>query len=100
AVQPGAPLVITFCVLGAIVSLVVDRAARGYADARATKAELQQGIERLSDTNRSLEQFAHSATDSLRTPLRAIGVFAELLGVRHAALLDNESTEYLRIIVN
>jgi signal transduction histidine kinase len=100
AIQPGTPLVITFCVLGVMISVVVDRAARGYVDAKATKAELQQAIERLSDTNRSLEQFAHSAADSLRTPLRAIGVFAELLEVRHAAQLDNESKEYLRIIVN
>jgi len=100
AIQPGAPLVIMFCVLGVIISLVVDRVARDYADAKATKAELQQAIQRLSDTNRSLDQFAHSAADSLRTPLRAIGVFAELLEVRHAALLDNECKEYLRIMVN
>jgi signal transduction histidine kinase len=100
AIQPGTPLVIAFCVIGVILSVVVDRAAGAYADAKATKKELQQAIERLSDTNRSLEQFAHSAADSLRTPLRAIGVFAELLQVRHAAQLDNESTEYLRIIVN
>jgi signal transduction histidine kinase len=100
ALQPGTPLLIGFCAVGVILSVVVDRFARGYADARETKAELQQAIERLSHTNRSLEQFAHSATDSLRTPLRAIGVFAELLQVRHAALLDNESKEYLRIMVN
>ena len=100
AVQPGTPLLIAFCVIGVVLSVVVDRAARNYADAKATKQELQQAIERLSDTNRSLEQFAHSAADSLRTPLRAIGVFAELLQARHAALLDNESKEYLRIMVN
>jgi len=100
AIQPGTPLLIAFSVLGVLVSLVVDRAARGYADAKATKLELQKAFERLSGTNQSLEQFAHSATDSLRTPLRAIGVFAELLHVRHAGLLANESKEYLRIIVN
>jgi signal transduction histidine kinase len=100
AIQPGTPLLIGFCALGVIMSVVVNRAARDYANARGTKEELQQAIERLSHTNRSLEQFAHSATGSLRTPLRAIGVFAELLQVRHAALLDNESKEYLRIMVN
>jgi|KBSSwiStaDraftv2_1062776.scaffolds.fasta_scaffold186070_2 signal transduction histidine kinase len=100
AIQPGAPLVIMFSVLGVIISLVVDRVARDYANAKATKAELQQAIKRLSDTNRSLDRFANSAADSLRTPLRAIGVFAELLQVRHAALLDQESKEYLRIMVN
>jgi len=100
AIQPGLPLVMMFCVLGVIITLVVDRVARDYADAKATKAELQQAIQRLSDTNRSLDRFAHSASDSLRTPLRAMGVFAELLQVRHAALLDQESKEYLRIMVN
>jgi signal transduction histidine kinase len=100
AIEPGTPLVIAFCVIGVILSVVVDRAARDYADAKATKKELQQAIERLSDTNRSLEQFARSAANSLRTPLRAIGVFAELLQVRRAAHLDDESKEYLRIIVN
>jgi len=38
AIQPGIPLVIMFCVLGVIISLVVDRVARDYADAKATKA--------------------------------------------------------------
>jgi signal transduction histidine kinase len=100
AIRPGVPLIMMFSVLGIIISFVVDRVARDYADAKATKVELQQAIQRLSDTNRSLDRFAHSASDSLRTPLRAMGVFTELLQVRHAALLDQESKEYLRIMVN
>jgi signal transduction histidine kinase len=100
AVQPGTPLLIAFCAIGVIISVVVDRAARDYAEARSTKLELQQAIDRLSHTNRSLEEFARSASDSLRTPLRAIGVFAELLHVRQSPVLDNESKEYLRIMVN
>jgi light-regulated signal transduction histidine kinase (bacteriophytochrome) len=94
AIQPGVPLLVTFSLVGIVTSVVVARAARDYAVAKATR------IERLSGTNQSLEQFARSAADSLRTPLRAIGVFAELLEVRHAAQLDNESKEYLRIMVN
>ncbi|HSP69887.1 MAG TPA: ATP-binding protein [Bryobacteraceae bacterium] len=100
AVRPGAPLLVTYCLIGAIVSLAIDRAVRDYTDLQRTKAELQRAIERLSETNKSLEQFARSASDALRTPLRAIGVFAELLLVRHATLLDNESKEYLRIMVS
>lgn len=100
AVPPGTPLLLTYCLIGVIVSLAIDRAARNYADLQRTKAELQQAIERLSETNKSLEQFARSASDALRTPLRAIGVFAELLLARHAALLDSESKEYLRIMVS
>jgi len=100
AVPPGAPLLLTYCLIGTTVSLAIDRAARNYADLQRTKAELQEAIERLSETNKSLEHFASSATDALRTPLRAIGVFAELLLARHAALLDSESKEYLRIMVS
>jgi signal transduction histidine kinase len=100
AVPAGAPLVLSFCLIGGVLSLVIDRAMRDYQDLVRTKAELQQAIDRLSGTNRSLEQFARSASDALRTPLRAIGVFAELLQTRHAALLDREFTEYLRIMVS
>src|SRR6476646_6742504 len=74
AIQRGVPLLITFCLLGVIPSLVVARAARDYADAKTIKQELQQANERRAVTNRSLEQFAQAAADSLRTPLRAIGV--------------------------
>src|SRR5581483_11577346 len=100
SIPRGLPLLIAFCVVGVLISIMVDRAARGYADAKATKAELQKALEALSQTNRSLEQFADSAAGALRTPLRAISVFAELLQTRHAALLDNESKEYLRIMLN
>jgi len=100
AVPPGLPLFLTYCVIGVVVSVAIDRAVRDYTDLQRTKAELQQAIERLSETNKSLEQFASSATDALRTPLRAIGVFSELLLARHAALLDSESKEYLRIMVS
>lgn len=100
AIRPGLPLMIGFSVVSVLSTFVADRAARGYMEAKATKAELQAALERLSETNRSLEQFANSAADALRTPLRAISVFAELLQTRHAALLDNESKEYLRIMLN
>jgi light-regulated signal transduction histidine kinase (bacteriophytochrome) len=100
AVRPGIPLMVGFSAVSVLSSFIADRAARGYAEAKATKAELQTALERLSETNRSLEQFANSAADALRTPLRAISVFAELLQARHAALLDNESKEYLRIMLN
>ena len=100
AVPPGTPLLLAYCLIGIIVSVAIDRAARDYKELQRTKAELQQAIARLSETNKSLEQFASSATDALRTPLRSIGVFAELLLARHAALLDSESKEYLRIMVS
>ncbi len=100
AIQPGLPLLIGFSTVSVLSSVVADRAARGYAEAKATKAELQTAMDRLSETNRSLEQFANSAADALRTPLRAISVFAELLQARHAALLDNESKEYFRIMLD
>ena len=100
SVPRGLSLIVAFCIVGVLISLAVDRAARGYAEARATKAELQNAMQRLSDTNRSLEQFADSAAGALHTPLRAISVFTELLQARHAALLDNESKEYLRIMLN
>jgi light-regulated signal transduction histidine kinase (bacteriophytochrome) len=100
AVPPGTRLLLTYCLIGIIVSLAIDRAARNYTDLQRTKAELQAAIGRLSETNKSLEHFASSATEALRTPLRSIGVFAELLLARHAALLDSESKEYLRIMVS
>jgi signal transduction histidine kinase len=100
AVPPGPPLFLAYCVIGVVVSLAIDRAARDYTDLQRTKADLQEAIARLSETNKSLEHFASSATEALRTPLRAIGVFSELLLARHAALLDSESKEYLRIIMS
>jgi light-regulated signal transduction histidine kinase (bacteriophytochrome) len=100
AVPPGLPLLLAYCLIGVLASLGIDRLVRDYRDLQRTKTELQDAIQRLSGTNKSLEQFASTASDALRTPLRAIGVFSELLVVRHAGLLDSESKEYLRIMLS
>lgn len=44
------------------------------------QTKLAQTVEQLAASNRDLEQYAYAAAHDLRTPLRAIGGYSELIG--------------------
>jgi PAS domain S-box-containing protein len=53
----------------------------------------------LSLINRELESFSYSISHDLRTPLRAINGFSQILVRRHRSSLDAEGRQYLDYIV-
>ncbi len=70
--------------------------------------ELTQELERrvaertlaLTESNRSLEDFAYSISHDLRAPLRAITGFAEIIARRYKASLNDEARCYLDNIID
>jgi signal transduction histidine kinase len=82
------------------------RVAKRTEDLARNNARLQHEIEErreveleLRRSNTELEQFAYVASHDLKTPLRSIGSFAQLLSRRHRKTLAPEAREYLDFIL-
>ncbi len=61
---------------------------------------LQQNLEKLEQSYKELEQFSYIASHDLKSPLRTIASFAQLLERRHYKELDKEGQEFIRFIVS
>jgi signal transduction histidine kinase len=68
---------------------------RAALRARKRQYEMRRHEERLTQANRDLEQFAHSASHDLQEPLRAVAIYSELLAARSAKFLDDQAMVYL-----
>jgi two-component system, NtrC family, sensor kinase len=72
------------------LEVTAANAARELAETRA------QFVEELKHKNDELEAFCYSVSHDLRTPLRAIQGFSQLLLQDHAEKLDAEGQDHLR----
>jgi PAS domain S-box-containing protein len=87
------------------IGVVTDISARKAAEGEA--AELRRDLEErvlrrtgeLAEANQRLEAFSYSVSHDLRTPLRAISGFAQILGRRHCESLDEQGRHYMDNIV-
>lgn len=66
----------------------------------AQSQDLKDNLERLEMSYRELEQFSYIASHDLKSPLRTIASFAQLLQRRYAGKLDQEADEFLDFIVS
>ena len=66
----------------------------------AQSQDLKDNLERLELSYRELEQFSYIASHDLKSPLRTIASFAQLLQRRYAGKLDEEANEFLDFIVS
>lgn len=87
------------------VGMMSDIGARKAAEAEAgrLRLDLEERVARrtaeLAEAVKGLESFSYSVSHDLRTPLRAISSFAQILARRHRASLEEEGRHYLDNIV-
>lgn len=76
--------------------LVESEAAteRSSIERQRAEIELANTVDQLAASNRELEQYAYAAAHDLRTPLRAIGGYSELIGREVAS--DDADLERVR----
>jgi PAS domain S-box-containing protein len=67
---------------------------------KATVAALEDQTADLERSNRDLEQFANVASHELKSPLRRISSFAEIMAEEYEGLLSDEADEYLNHIID
>lgn len=84
-------------------SLFIVQLRRQTKAALGLRQELERQVElrtaSLSRANQDLESFAYSVSHDLRTPLRAISGFAQILARRQRERLDEQGRHYLDNIV-
>ncbi|MFN8576091.1 MAG: ATP-binding protein [Candidatus Sericytochromatia bacterium] len=65
---------------------------------RKTEIYLLQQQSLLENSNKELESFAHTVSHDLKTPLRAISSYSQLLSRRYKDKLDEQANEYIKNI--
>ncbi|MCB0518220.1 MAG: GHKL domain-containing protein [Lewinellaceae bacterium] len=95
----GAAFILTNIAILAFQKSLLNRNAEleKAVEERAAIAEKRAG--QLASKNKELEQFAYIASHDLKSPLRNIGGFAQLLQKRLGSTQEKEVNEYIEFIV-
>lgn len=79
----------------AVLVLVLDTRNRRLSDAEQASRATAEMLER---SNADLERFAYVASHDLKTPLRVITGYAQMLDRRYRDKLDDEANEYIAFL--
>ncbi len=63
-------------------------------------AKLKASVDKLSNANRELSDFAHIAAHDLKSPLRAIGSLAGIISADYKDKIDERGKEYLGMLLS
>ncbi len=72
--------------------------ARDITELKRIQNELRESIERLQESNQSLEEYARVASHDLQEPLRKIESFAKIVIEDYEPKLDKDGKHYLHIM--
>lgn len=84
-------------ILSAQLGPVIQRKL-AVEEIRRLHGDLEQRAAQLESANRELESFSYSVSHDLRSPLRAIDGFSQMLQEDYAARLDDEGRRLLDVI--
>jgi len=78
----------------------VERMLNTLADRSQARAELNETIEKLEESNERLKRFAYVASHDLQEPLRMVSSYLQLLDSYYGDDLDEEAHEYIEFAVD
>ncbi|UTF52683.1 PAS domain S-box protein [Natronosalvus rutilus] len=73
---------------------------RNISDRKKREWQLERANERLTRSNRRLEQFAYAASHDLQEPLRMVSSYLQLIEQRYGDDLDADGTDYLEFAID
>jgi signal transduction histidine kinase len=98
---------VVFAILGVTISGIIQLLHRANAKVVAARSQLESANKQLSQrtkalvrANDELQRFAYAVSHDLQAPLRNIGTLTALLVRQNAEVLDQNSKEYGRLIVD
>ena len=100
----GFERLILFTIVSLVVSTLAARIRRNQQQLADLNAQLEDKVKQrtaaLNESNRQLEAFCYTLAHDLRSPLRAIEGFADILMADRGSQLDSDSATRLRRIRN
>ncbi|RJR14742.1 MAG: hypothetical protein C4581_13430 [Nitrospiraceae bacterium] len=101
AIFKASVMLVVMTVGGFILSIMIlMQLDKTMTRQKKIEEDLKTYSDRLQNTNRELQDFAHIASHDLQEPLRKITAFSERLKTRYASVLDETGLDYMKRMQN